>query len=155
LNWPFAGKLQLIDGNNLILGETEVMNDIWGGDIFTYGISLDLEIDGVTMREDREFQLGNMQNGLIERKAYIVNNQTVAIPNLIVSVESFSEYLGWEWVDIAEDLFGQPATYKDSLFLGTIQPGDRIPIWLKVSRRSGAVATLTDYKFRISFESGG
>lgn len=155
LNFPFQGKVQIVDSKGMVIGETEVFDNIWGGDVYTYGISLDLEINGLTMREDREFQLGNMQNGLIERKAYIINNQEVTIPNLTVAIESFSEYLGWEWADLAEDLFGQPATYKDSLFVGRVQPGERIPIWIKVTRRSGAIATLSDYKFRITFESEG
>jgi len=154
-NFPLTGKLQLLDPTGLILAETDVINDLWGGDVFWYGIHLDLEIDGVLLREDREFFLGNMENGIIEKKAYVVNNHDIPIPNVRISVQAFAEYQGWEWVDIAQDLFGQPSIYKDTYFIGTMQPGDRVPFWMKVTKRAGSqMVSLSDYKFRILFESG-
>lgn len=133
LNFPYSGKVLITDNTGFVLGETPVLPDIWGGDVYYYGIHLDLEIDGVNMREDREYQLGNMEEGLIEKMAYIVNNHDIPVPAVTASIAAFSAYYGWEWADIAQDLFGTPGTYQDSLFVGTIGPGERVPFWLKIT----------------------
>lgn len=155
INFPFSGKIQLYDKSGFLLDETEVLNDIWGGDVFWYGIKLDLEMDGILLRQDREYQLGNMQNGFIERRAYVINNNDIPVYNVKASIAALSEYYGWEWADLAKDLFDFPGEYKDKIELGTILPGEKIPIWIKVTRRPNQqIASLHDYKFRIVFESG-
>lgn len=153
--FPLKGKIQIYDTSSLLLDETTLLTDIWGGDVFWYGVKLDLEVDGILMRQDREYQLGNMEAGLIERIMYVVNNNDIPLYNVRASVLALSEYYGWEWTDIASDLYGQPGTYQDSILLGTIQPGERVPVWCKITRRPyQQIASLQDYKFRIMFESG-
>jgi len=155
LSFPYAGRVQVTDSTGLVLGETADLTDIWGGDVYTYGVHLDLEVDGVMMREDREYQLGNMQEGLIEKKMYVINNHDIPLPRISVAISAFSKHYGWEWADIALDVIGQPGTYQDSLYLGNINPQERIPIWLKITRRAtGNMTSMNDYKFLIAFESG-
>lgn len=152
---PLKGRVQLFDSTGFKLAETEALTDIWGGDIFWYGIQLDIEIDGINMRQDREFQLGNMQAGIIEKKLYVVNNTDIPIYNLRASIQAFTEYKGWEWADLSLDVFNQPGAYQDNLYLGHIQPGERVPVWMKVTRQPHQqLASLNDYKFRIMIESG-
>lgn len=152
--FPLTGKIQITDVHNTLLAETNLHNDIWGGDVFWYGIKLDVEIDGVLLRQDREFHLGYMTSGIIERKIFIVNNNDIPVSNVYVSIGALSGYMGWEWVDVAQDVFGQPGTYEDTLFLGNIQPGQRIPVWMKIVRRPAQqMASLNDYKFRVVLES--
>lgn len=155
VNFPFKGKVQIFDTTGFLLDETEVFDDIWGGDVFWYGVKLDFEIDGLLMRQDREHQLGNMESGIIERKGYVINNNDIPIYNIRASVMALSEYHGWEWTDIATDMFGEPGIYGDVINLGHLEPGERVPIWMKITRQpSQQVASLHDYKFRVLFESG-
>jgi hypothetical protein len=155
LTFPYSGKIQITNLTGMVLAETAVMTDLWGGDVFLYGVHLDMEVDGVNLRSDREYQLGNMDEGVIEKIAYVVNNHDIPIPGVTISVSAFSQYYGWEWVDIASNVFGTPGTYQDSIYMNTIHPGDRIPFWIKVSRRPGTgVASLNDYKFILMCESG-
>lgn len=153
--FPLKARIRLFDKTNLLLGETELLEDIWGGDVYWYGMKLDLEIDGITLRGDREYQLGNMTEGAIEQLAYVVNSNDVDIPNVKATILAYSDYSGWEWVDLAPDVYGEPGTYKDIISLGTIRAGTRVPIWIKVIRQSHQqLASLNDYKFRIMFEGG-
>lgn len=155
IKFPLKGKVRLFDSSGFMLDESEMLTDMWGGDIFWYGVNLDLEIDGILMRQDREYQLGSMENGLIERRAYVINNNDIPIYNVKASVMALSEYYGWEWADVASDAFGQPGVYNDLILLGNILPGEKIPIWIKVTRQPyQQLASLHDYKFRIMFESG-
>jgi hypothetical protein len=155
VSFPLKGNVQVFDTSGFLLDESGLIDDLWGGDVFWYGVKLDLEIDGIQLRQDREYQLGNMENGLIERRLFVVNNNDIPIYNVRISVMALSEYYGWEWADIASDLFGEPGTYQDTILVGTIQPGDRIPIWCKITRRPyQQIASLHDYKFRLMIESG-
>lgn len=155
IKFPLTAKVQLYDKTNFLLDETALHTDIWGGDVFWYGVTLDFELDGLLLRQDREYQLGNMENGSIERRGAIINNNDIPIHNVRASVAALSEYRGWEWVDIASDVFGLPGVYADSIELGTIHPGESIPIWIKIVRQPNQqIASLHDYKFRITFESG-
>lgn len=154
LTWPIMGEIRLYDSSGFALDTTGVVDNMWGGDVFWYGIQLDLELDGMIVKQDRETQLGNMQAGTIERLAYIVNNNDIPINNVHASIASLGSYTGWEWADLAEDNLGEPMSYKDVLSLGTIRPGQRIPVWLKITRRaSQQIASLHDYKFMILLES--
>lgn len=154
INFPLTAKVQIYDTTGTLLDETTQFNDIWGGDVFWYGIKLDLEVDGLLMRQDREYQLGNMEAGIIERQMYVVNNNDIPLYSVKASVMALAEYYGWEWTDIAQDVYGEPGTYQDTLDIGTIRPGERIPIWCKITRRPyQQIASLHDYKFRILFES--
>jgi hypothetical protein len=154
-NYPLTGKVQIYDTVGFLLDETEILTDIWGGDIFWYGVKLDLMVDNVLMRQDREYQLGNMESGVIERLMYVINNNDIPLYNVRCSVQAMSEYYGWEWTDVAGDLYGFPNAYSDSILIGTIKPGEQIPIWCKVTRRPyQQMASLQDYKFRLMFESG-
>lgn len=155
INFPLEGRVRLYDKTGFLLDETDVIKDIWGGDVFWYGIQLNFEMDGLLLRPDREHQLGNMQGGVIERKAYIINNNDIPVNAVKASIQALGSYVGWEWVDIAEDSFGEPETYMDVLDLGTLNPGAKVPIWIKITRRSSQqIASLHDYKFRVVFESG-
>lgn len=155
ISFPFKGRVQLYDKSGFLLDQTEILEDIWGGDVYWYGVKLELEIDGYSLRSDREYQLGNMQNGSIERRAYVINNNDIPIYNVRAKVLALSEYYGWEWADIAKDLFDLPGTYGDEIEIGTIMPKQRIPIWVSVLRQPNQqIASLHDYKFRIVFESG-
>lgn len=153
--FPLKGKIQIYDTTGHLLEDGEVVEDIWGGDVFWYGVKLDLEVDGVLMRQDREYQLGNMEQGIIERAMYVINNNDIPITNVRVSIAALGGYHGWEWTDVAQDVFGQPGTYQDKVFLGTIRPGEKVPLWCKITRQPAQqLASLQDYKFRIMFESG-
>lgn len=155
INFPFTGKMKVYDGTGFQLDETEQFTDIWGGDVYWYGVKLDFEIDGLLMRQDREYQLGNMENGIIERKGYVINNNDIPIYNVKANVMALSEYYGWEWTDVASDMFGQPGIYGDTIQLGNLHPGERVAIWMKVIRQPAQqIASLHDYKFRVLFESG-
>lgn len=154
-SYPIEGSVKLYDSTGFLLDETPVLSDIWGGDVFWYGIQLDLELDGLILKQDREHQLGNMQGGVIERKAYVINTNDIPVNAVRASIMALGSYVGWEWADIALDSFGEPQAYGDVLDLGTMQPGERIPIWMKITRRSSQqIASLHDYKFRVVFESG-
>ncbi len=153
--FPLKGKLELYDATNNKIAETELLTDLWGGDLFFYGIKLDMEIDGVAMREDRSYQLGNMSGGLIEKKVYVVNNSDIPIPKVGASIAAYSEYAGWQWVQVAPDIFNSPGTYRNVQALGTIPANGRVPLWIRIVRQpQQQVATLSDYKFRIVFEGG-
>jgi hypothetical protein len=153
--FPLTAKIQVYDTAGFLLDETALLTDVWGGDVFWYGVKLDLEVDNILLRQDREYQLGNMASGIIERLTYVINNNDIPLYNVKCTIMSMSEYYGWEWTDIAADLYGQPGTYQDSIFIGTIKPGERIPLWCKVTRRPyQQIASLQDYKFRLMFESG-
>ena len=155
LNFPLEGQIKLYDSTGFLLDESSTLTDIWGGDVFWYGIQLDFELDGLILKQDREHQLGNMQGGVIEKRAYIINNNDIPIHNVRAAIAAQGSYLGWEWADIAVDSFGEPATYGDIIVLGTLNPGAKVAIWMKVTRRaSQQVASLHDYKFRVVFESG-
>jgi hypothetical protein len=155
LQMPIKAKLRLYDAMGSLIEETPVMTDIWGGDLFWYGVKLDVEIDGTLLRQDREFQLGNMQGGVIEKKIYIINNNDISIPNVRISVEAYSDYFGWQWVDVARDVFGQPGSYQDAIYVGNMMPNDRTPVWIKIKRQpEQQFASLNDYKFRLAVESG-
>lgn len=155
VRFPFKGRVQLYDSGNFMLDQSELLEDVWGGDIFWYGVKLELEIDGVSLRQDREYQLGSMEGGSIERRAYVINNNDIPLRAVKASVMALSEYYGWEWTDIAGDSFGLPNIYGDVLLIGDMNPGDRIPIWIKVTRQPyQQLASLHDYKFRVMFESG-
>lgn len=155
LRFPLEAQIKLFNASMFEIAATAVMTDVWGGDVYWYGMKLDLEVDTILMRQDREYQLGNMQGGLIEKKVFVVNNNDITLTNVRVSVAAFSEYFGWEWVDIAEDVYLQPGIYQDGLLLGTIQPQEKVPIWFRIKRQpEQQIASLNDYKFRIVFESG-
>ena len=155
LNYPFDGTVEIYDKTGFLLDSTGVVKDIWGGDVFWYGIQLNFELDGLLLKQDREHQLGNMQGGVIERRAFIINSNDIPVNNITASIAALGSYLGWEWANIAEDSFGEPGVYGGSINIGTMQPGDRIPVWLKVTRRaSQQIASLHDYKFIVVFESG-
>lgn len=155
INFPLEGQVKLYDSTGFLLDETPVLSDIWGGDVFWYGIQLDFELDGLVLKQDREHQLGNMQGGVIEKKAYIINNNDIPVYNVRMSIIAHGSYLGWEWADVSKDSFGEPLAYSDMIELGTMQPGARVPVWMKVTRRaSQQIASLQDYKFRVVFESG-
>lgn len=153
--FPLTGKLELYDATGTFLAETAVFSDLWGGDVFYYGVKLDLEIDSVLVRPDREYQLGYMKNGSIEKKVKLINTHDVTVYNVHASVLAHSDYYGWEWVDIANDVFGQPGTYKDVILVGDIGPGQSVNVWIKIVRQpKQQMASLQDYKFRLLFESG-
>ncbi len=153
--YPFNGRVDLHDKTGFLLDSTGVVNDIWGGDVFWYGVQLDFELDGLILKQDREHQLGNMQGGVIERKAYIINSNDIPIYGVKASIGALGSYLGWEWADVALDVYGEPSTYQDVIEIGDLEPGERVPIWLKVTRRaSQQIASLQDYKFIVVFESG-
>lgn len=154
LTLPHVGKVRVYDHTGGLLEESTQMSDMWGGDIWWYGVKLDVEIDGSMLRQDREYQMGNMESGVIEKKIWIVNNNDIPLYNIRVSIQSYSEYFGWQWADIAKDVYNQPGSYQDMVFLGTIVEKDRVPLWVKITRQpEQQLASLNDYKFRLLIES--
>ncbi|WP_422661757.1 hypothetical protein ACK8P5_25725 (plasmid) [Paenibacillus sp. EC2-1] len=153
--FPLAGSVRLYDTTGMMIADTGVISDMWGGDVFWYGIKLDIEIDGTLLRQDREFQLGSMQSGIIERKLVIINNNDIPVYNIRAAIAAYSDYKGWEWADITVETYGQPGAYKDTAYIGTMQPKERITLWMKVTKQpQQQIASLSDYKFRVTFGSG-
>lgn len=130
---PFAGKLRVYNSTGDLKETTDELS-IWGGDVFWYGLLVEIYNDAGLLPTDRETELGPMLAGHIEMKLTIKNPGAVPITNTIVSVKQFHEFHGHQWVMLADNIGGNPGPYSKSINIGTLYGGEGRPIWVRVSK---------------------
>lgn len=130
---PFRGKLRVYSSTGDVKETTDEIS-IWGGDVFWYGLLVEIYNDKGLLPTDVETELGPMLAGHIEMKLTIKNPGAVPITNTTISVKQFHEFHGHEWVMLAEDIGGNPSAYSKSVNIGTLYGGEGRPIWVRVSK---------------------
>ena len=126
------GRIRISEGGEII--ETSDLMTIWGGDVFWYGLIVEVLRNGDLLPKDTETPLGHMINGLIEAIVSVRNPGSDPLPNVKVSRSKYFDHRGHEWVKLAEDIGGFPGDYKDEVFIGTIFPGEEYKIWIKITK---------------------
>ncbi len=154
LTFPIQGKIAIYDTEGDLIDVSDEIHDIWGGDEFAYGIKLDLEMNDEILDVSKEHFLDAMIQGKIERRMYVVNNNSIPINNVRLMIEAYSPYTGHEWVGLGTDSVVNPITYQKTLDIGRIEPGQRFPVWMQIIRNPyDQITNLKDYKFRVILES--
>lgn len=144
---PFYGKIRVWNASGVLKETSDNMN-IWGGDVFWYGLVVEVYKDNNLLPKDVETELGPMMSGSIEVKLIVKNPSIAPIYNTLISVKKFHEFHGYEWAHVAEDLGGTPGEYDYSLNLGTLYAGEERTIWLKVSKQfTNDFAMAGEHKF--------
>lgn len=149
---PFIGKIEVEDlaGTKYPLSNQE----IWGGDIFWYGSLIELTHNGVPINVVDETKLGSMVNGRIEAKITMRNPSSEMIPHVIVTPQLYFDYVGGDWVKIAEDVGGIPGDVKDSLSIDFVLPGGIREFWLIITKPYALPYTVASHKFMLNIENG-
>jgi hypothetical protein len=130
---PFTGKLRVKEG--ALVKETTPTMEIWGGDVFWYGVLVEIHMDSTVLNPDEEKKLGHLINGLIEKQFIVKNPGTEPIPDVKVAAAKYFDYNGYDWVLLAEDAGGNPGTYGDEILLGLMQPGESRKLWIQIKKQ--------------------
>lgn len=148
---PYTGSLRVKKDGQVL--ETSPLMEIWGGDMFWYGLTLEVYKDGVLLPKDRDTTLGGMVNGVIEVVLTIKNPSSEPVYNVRVYRSPYFQYRGYEWVLLAHDESGVPGEYGESLTFDSIYPGEEKKFWLKVQKRYPHDASFArDHKFLLCVE---
>lgn len=144
---PFVGKLRVWNASG-VLKETSEQMSIWGGDLFWYGLLVEIYKDNKILPKDIDTELGPMMSGSIEVRLVIKNPSITPIYGTLVSVKKYHEFHGHEWVQVAQDVGGRAGEFGRTLAIGTLYAGEERTIWLKVSKEfSNDFAMAGDHKF--------
>jgi hypothetical protein len=147
---PFEGTLRLYGASSLLLHETE-LGDIWPGDIFWYDVNMQLWMNGELVSPDSTTYLGTMQDGYIEVPLMLVNVDPDTVINVLVAMQQFQTYRGWDWVQVAPDILGVPGDYVDNVPITSLVSGGTFPFWMRVETPDEATAfdAFEDWKFQL------
>lgn len=138
---PFKGKITIFQ-NSVQVSHMNLPVEFFGGDVYMFGTDLTVLWKGLPLDMYGPTSLGDMKNGAIEEQMVLKNDSTSdTAQNIIFSVKQYLDEFGWRWVDIAVDSNGVPGTYGDQLTLGTLNPGESVPFWVKVTKNNNDWAT--------------
>jgi hypothetical protein len=130
----FDGKLVVRQGQS-ILGE--VTNVFYGGDRYDKGSSLTIVTDENTKTElsvTSPTDLGLMVNGVLLKKLWVYNPEPFAVTTVSIDVVQWNSKFGYQWVDIANDVNGNPGTFSDSINIPFVGPGALVPFYVRVTQ---------------------
>ena len=150
------GYIQVRAADGSLLAQTEAM-ELAGGDIFWYNsLDVSVQLEDQVLIPGQEVDLGGFVEGAIERRLVITNNSTTPASNVAVKGLVYGDYLGWQWVSFAPEVSGVPGEYVAELTISAIEPGQSVPVWLKVTRQEFYPCTAhVKHKFLLLITGGG
>lgn len=131
------GKLRIKNGTTVV---EELSALFAGGDRYDSGANLKIIVDPTTKEELSRTELtdlGQMTNGILQKKYYLYNPTTSTALNATVAIQAYSDKFGWQWADIARDMSNTPGTYYDEINYPSVAAGAVIPFWIRVVQSSG------------------
>lgn len=153
LSMPFSGYLRVTDTLQNITQSS--LLTIWGGDIYWFGIRLQLSWNNIPYTESNNIYLGMMQAGIINTEITITNIDSFPANNVLITVDASPGVLGSSWVQVASDNGGIAGTYGTSAVIGTINAGQTISAWILITRNTTEPIFFdsSQYKFRLVITS--
>lgn len=129
---PFTGYIRLYE-NGQLESETELLT-IYGGDIFAYGFDLDIYWKGIKLSEFSPTRLGRLMNGMLTEKMVLKNNTDITAAAIYIVIAPYKTDISYKFAQLAHDIGGVPDSFHDSIFIGTLGPGESKEFWLKVNK---------------------
>lgn len=137
LPWiPFKGKIRIVDmaAGGVTLVDSDVV-EMYGGDVFMSGTDLTVFWKGMELDAYNPTRLGAMKNNNLLEKMTLANTTSGNVAeDIVIRVAIFRESWGWEWVDIANDVNGEPGNMADSIQMGNLQAGETRDFWVHITR---------------------
>jgi hypothetical protein len=152
LSAPFNGQIKVS-----LFGSSQIstVSDIWGGDVYWYGLLVEVYRNNTLLSKDVETNLGYMVDGKIDNVLVVKNPSAQPIQNVTIKGAKYFDYMGNDWVKFADDLGYGPGNFFDSLSIGILQPAEERKFWVRVSKDFvNAYSHVGEHKFLIEVETG-
>lgn len=146
--FPLAGYIRVYDSSGVMVRDSGLIPDIWGGDEYRAEVMISLYDDaGNPIPLDREWDFGEIRGLQHARKIEVRNDTEFSLTDVSVSViPDPGGTFGDAWVDVAPDVGGAPGTYGDVVTIASIPSGASRFIWVRVTRGMDG-PPLDRYKF--------
>lgn len=150
---PFTGRVS-VTGTNLTVYNSTYDFTLWGGDQYSFEVTLDLYFLDDTVEKpllkNIEEYLGYV-NATPSRETQMILRGNGTFKNVTVDLEAYEGDDYQRLVDIAPDVSGAAGTYSKWLNLGTITNEARF--WIKLSRETDPTRFKSDVHFGIKVHS--
>ncbi|UAT29926.1 hypothetical protein K7T73_15365 [Bacillus badius] len=128
-----SGTLKIYDQQSNLIGE--ITTEFVGGDVYYYGSFLELRKDGVSLSDLNPNDIGNIATGKLEEKLEVYNPTATELDDVKIQVKQYSGDNGYQWIDVAPDIYGTPGSYSDMLTIENLPGQTSSFFWIKVEKQ--------------------
>jgi hypothetical protein len=143
---PVNYRIKIFNSNDILIHEAGSV-EVCGGDVYLYGPSLQINIDGENLYQDKDFMLGYFKTGIVDFELTVTNPYPVLFTNVGISAMQYGTNQGYKYVKFLDEVDGE---YKDLVVLGDMNENDSKVVTARIFR-SGEMLDLeyNPYKFNI------
>lgn len=139
-------KLYDADGNLIY---SSVFNDIYGGDVFEYGVAVEVRLDNELIREYEEVDLGRIVGGELEKMLTIKNITGEPLQNITIKSLPIDNDKSYLWVYFAFDDV-EPTYQQGQITIPFLAPEQTAYLRMKIVRDTSVVQPGEYYRFVLS-----
>ncbi len=134
LSFPLSGYFKLLASDGTLLQQTDLFEDLCGGDAFWYGSPFIISIDDNAIKLDGENYLGHFTSDKILMRANLYNSSVQTANNVHIFIRSHQNRFGWTWVKLAKNINGAPGEFADRISYDVVPGKTTADFWIEIIR---------------------
>jgi len=117
---PVSLQVKVYNENDVLVYQTSSLQ-VFGGDVYLYGPSIEVKINGQTLYQDTDYMLGHFKEGVVDFELEITNPYSILFPNVGVSAMKYGNNEGYRYVKFLDESDGE---YKETVYIGDVALGE-------------------------------